>query len=58
MYRFYITETQQEEAEEILTNCNVPYDLDSSDRILLDNDYVDEALEPLNENGIKYEEVG
>lgn len=58
MYRLYIDELDSfHEAIELLDDYNIPYDLDSGDRIMIEEDFVEDAMEFLDNAGIDYEEI-
>lgn len=45
------------EAIELLDDQYIPYDLDSGDRIMIEEDFVEDAMELLDNAGIDYEEI-
>lgn len=56
MYHFYVNDLDR--ATEVLDWENIPYDLDSGDRIMIDEAYIHEMIEALDAEGLNYEEVG
>lgn len=55
MFRFYVNNTK--EATKILDENNISYDFDSGDRIMIEDDYANEATTAWNEAGIDYDEI-
>lgn len=56
MFYFYMNDLDR--ATEVLDLENIPYDLDSYDRIMIDEAYVYEMIDALDAAGLNYEEVG
>ena len=44
-------------ATQVLDDNDIPFDLDSGDRIMVDDNYVDEAIQAMDENDVDYEEI-
>ena len=57
MYRLSIPDEQLSDAEDTLNEAMIPFDFDSGNRLLIEEDYIDETIEALNTAEIDYDEI-
>lgn len=57
MYRLSIPNEQLSDAEDTLNEAMIPFDFDSGNRLLIEEDYIDETIEALNTAEIDYDEI-